>query len=443
MALVVPPELVQPFVGNIINTEEKLTEDEIAQVANNFNQDVNIATLTPNRVSAIANYFKDNVQNKKLRALLLDELNVLRAIPEQTGNVPPRQEDIVVDRFIDPLSPPLARQVIGDPRLFVPKQDVIDITDKVERLDQAYFDENQRIRDEFKRQGNKENAWRTNVWQAQHELDKIVSLPIIVNELTVGDRISLSGTRARASNIHNDLRDRQMALNAGLNRVRQIIQRVKRDPRAEISIEAPEIEQVLEEKIPTTKENLKEFTSQLQRELSKISSTDQNFIERLGREIRRGIAVHKPTDEHKIGSIKILSDSLSKVKEIIIEPHTTGKDILKLAHALGRENGVLLKIDGTDVVDIHGENKDFEKIANVIIKLLNDAPKGHALRLVYKPSHSFGGHFVGGMFTNMIYNKPEFSDVFHKRLPFGGFIGIPESSIGFRHNFLTLPVRVK
>ncbi|MCP4180158.1 MAG: hypothetical protein GY756_20530, partial [bacterium] len=102
--------------------------------------------------------------------------------------------------------------------------------------------------------------------------------------------------------------------------------------------------------------------------------------------------------------IRILSDKINNIKEIIIESHSTGEDILKLTHSLLREPAVLVDLDGKIILEVK-KNDDANKIMALIIELIQKGKKGEPIRMLYKSVSPVGGQYTGGAFTDILFNN--------------------------------------
>ncbi|MCP4179516.1 MAG: hypothetical protein GY756_17285 [bacterium] len=175
-----------------------------------------------------------------------------------------------------------------------------------------------------------------------------------------------------------------------------------------------------------TELNMKEFLKQLNAELKQIEKKDNRFIQKMGKEFRRGIAVHQAHKEHELRNIKVLSDNVKKIKEVIVEPLARGDDMLNLAHMLVREPGVLMTLDGETIIKLKGRAGEAARLLDILIKTLAAQPKNHALRLIYKPALKHGGHFLGGTFHDVMLKNNDHINLMSnlRQAPFSGH-GVP------------------
>ena len=425
---VVPPQLLDNYNQNILDVEEKLDQNEITQIANQFKNQVDLEKLSRMTLNQIHQYIGDNIQNKQLKAILQDTINLTRGIKE----IP--KEVLQIGQKQDPRS----GAPVGQTKLFAPTPQVVELEKDLIAVFRKFRAEKQRIEVE----GNFDKEKEIN-------LSDPIGRTLIAFK-NISDRLGKSLKRSdkaqfiRDGNIAIDPTKNPDEQTKALIRIADKLFRTIRQEERKIeqaTAFSPDIEKLSITGEPAAKRSLKEFTKGLKSELEAIEKGQPGHIEKVSKTFREGVAVHLPHDEHIIGHIKILSDHVKNIKEIIIEPFTSGKELLNLAHALAREDGILLDINGNDVLDIMGKNKDTKIIADKILELINKLPKGHALRLVYKPVHSFGGHFVGGAFTNAIYNKPDFRDSVFTGMPKGGFIGISNFDVPKTHDFLSLPIQ--
>ena len=88
--------------------------------------------------------------------------------------------------------------------------------------------------------------------------------------------------------------------------------------------------------------------------------------------------------------------------EIFIQEHTHLEDILKLADALSKEDGILENLTSSLELDIK-KNQDMHSITKFIQKAY-EAEGGTHVTLLYTPRNPQGGHHVGGALS-IIYDK--------------------------------------
>ena len=117
-----------------------------------------------------------------------------------------------------------------------------------------------------------------------------------------------------------------------------------------------------------------------------------------------------PTSEIVFGeSIEVKTDKMEGKYEITIKDTTPLEDLLKLADALSKEDGVLENFIGDKIFTIK-QDMDIHQITKFIQELYEDA-SGGLLRIIYIPDDPAGGMHVGGSLS-MIYDRkitPPFS----------------------------------
>jgi len=123
------------------------------------------------------------------------------------------------------------------------------------------------------------------------------------------------------------------------------------------------------------------------------------------RKSKRRKKVHAPIKITKLGKITIHRDSHpSSLREIIIDPETKKEDLLKLAHILQIESGLLMEKDGDGILRIV---KGKTKLSDVYHILITEFHKhlGQKTRLLYEPKQAVGGQFLDGFLSPIFRNK--------------------------------------
>lgn len=449
--LEVPEELIDRHENNILDVEENLTQGEIVRISNKFKHMIDFENAPQERIANVSSYIQEHVANKQLKAILSDQINVFRAIPEAAQVLAPSKQEILIKRDIDPRS----GVPIGQAKLFVPKQSDIELNNELRNKFDKHVERNQEIFDLDEKNEDfslddvdetMKNQFKENLINSFDELDIFMERLFNENIIDEDTKAEYLFNRDKIFDKNDDLdidefeeNDTVYRFNVKLLKRRLI--RGFRGARREIAIEPIRSVSLVPSGLPNTKENMKEFTKALNAELEAIKRKDFQFIN-IQKKKENGIAVHQPHDVHVIGNIKILSDKFNNVKEIIIEQKATGQDILNLASALIKEDGILVDLQGNKIIDIHSKNKNVKIIADLLIKLMSKLLPGDSLRLLYKPvNEAIGGQFIGGVFTDIFYNNPKLKHVAFKNQVKGGFIGSRDFGINHRHDFLRFPIQ--
>lgn len=422
--------IVTPAINQAIQeTDENLSPRDVSVLANQFKLQVPAEQLNTADFNDIVNYVSNQVPNTQLRSTLLETLNQTKGIKRRAMFGVQLPTPVTRDVTIQSIRTPSGEAKLS---VDVPSQEFLNIRRDIDDEKKTFDGEINRV-SAFRRPSDINRGLVNAAINTQQNLDVIFN-GLAANTNATERRIFNANTGQLASQLTTP-RQKIAAVLRNITSLRNIINRLDRSGLA-TKIRIADKAATLPERLPNTKQNLKRFTESLRREIKKIESKDRLFVEKLGKEFKRGFAVHMPQQIHNIGSIKILANNVEHVKEIIIEPYTNPEDIIKLSHALMREVGVLLMLDGTDVFDINKPNDTEEqiKLAEKIIELLKKQPQNSALRLVYKPVVKFGGQFVGGAFTDAIYNKQS-----NRELLFNQLIKANRNGRGIdllpRHNF--------
>ena len=394
------PLITNEHKENILNVEDNLTGNEILNIANEFKRVVDLDNLNPGQVTDLTNYVKDFVPNDDLRALLLQSINLVKSpfIKRRFGSSPVTSELQFQQRG----------EVVG---ISVPAQGVLNARESAFRIEEAFL----------RNMVDANNALTTNAFVNRANATIFQTTTSLNNIFQTIDRSILSNTQIQtfardigiATNVNAQIQTRQRAVTNALGRLSRMLGQAVGRP-LQRQVFAKKIGRAkIPSNLPNTRLTIKQFIKNIKDSERKKKKEKSFFAKSLGKEIKKALMI-VPHRENKIGSIRIFTDNINNIKEIIIQPNTKMKDILNLVHALSRDVGVIFTTDGEDFFTLKGKHQDDDKLIAKIIKFLKEN-RGVELRLLYKPVSQFGGHFVGGSFTNAIYNKNRLSDMLYQK----------------------------
>ncbi len=373
----------------LVDAEENITAREIQNITRDFIQHVPINSLTEIQSNELSQYLIDHVKNQQLRGLLLETINLGRAKPLKslegaraaTRGLVFRQagEDIVLS----------AKAAEGE---FGPE--VVQANDFLTRQIKAIPD----IEDLRKRDDEYQKLL--------NDFEEVIEeeFKILRPRMSAGDKVKADNFFSRSTVSRTDIRKKKVRGRAqNLSKLASLLVRVRQlkpeGPPTRFRGPGRKSRAAKLAGISSAKINLKEFSEQLKRDLksTRLKSSKKSS--------KKSKGVHRPSVTHEIGDISIFSDNIKRVKEIAIPASIGADDLIKLALALSKEDGVLLTIDGEDIASIvRGEGLEelLKKLAELV---LVSSKKKDVLRLLYKPAFALGGHFVGGSFTHPLFNR--------------------------------------
>lgn len=417
---------VDEWNSDIVKIEKNMSNADIVKAANIFLEDFDASQ--PENFNNMVAYVKEHVENEKLRKLLLEELNLLaKDVPEaiilatiqpkgQVGLTGPTPSSIkaikAIEQFrienIKALEQSTATSQVADP-------------------DEEDFFKQENIRKVIRSMGISLKSFKKENLFSSEEV-------IFANTLLARLQLKFDSSRQQFKKAKVDF-DTGFANLDKFNEFNELstFYETKIPDLLNLFLTQTTTKGLTENQaFLSTKTNLKAFTDQLKNETDSIKRlqniSDTEFARKIGLQFKEGLAIHDAHKEHSMGHIKILTNENKKIKEIIIEPFATNEDILKLAHALHRENGILVDLEGNEIFTVKkGSNNERELILK-LLKLFEKIGKNHVLRLLYKSNNPIGGHFVGGAFTQPIYGFQNIRHILTNKfspIPEEGFHGLP------------------
>lgn len=120
---------------------------------------------------------------------------------------------------------------------------------------------------------------------------------------------------------------------------------------------------------------------------------------------KKQMKFHAPLKTTKLGTIIIHRDiHPSSLREIILEKTTKKKDMLKLAHILQIESGLLMDKDSQPLLNIVKGKTKLEDIHHVLMVEFHKH-LGHRTKFLYQPKSNVGGQFLDGFLAPIF--RPE------------------------------------
>ncbi len=428
-------QIIQEGLFDDVETEElsleaNLTNKQILEIAQEFLDDIPFAQLGKKGFNDLVKYVTTHFKNEKLRRIILEELNLIgfREIPEKEITI--KEEKGVVELEFSREEAVKSLKILDrlDSDLEAIEDDISDLgriektkrTRKIQRLSRDLRSKSLKINNDLSSSERKKLERNFNILKlkfnpAESDLDEV--------------NLSLDQFR--------DL-DKKEILDDSANILKDAVNRIKGTRR----IIASKPSKKVTGRELKTETNLDEFVKQLKRELKDIQKfqnlSDKQLAKKIGKEFRKTI-MHRPKKKHKIGAITILTNDAKKIKEIIVEPFATNRDVVKLANALRREEGTIVDLNGKVLLKIK-KDMSAKEILKVLFVLIRKLKTDHALRLLYQPKSMFGGSFLGGALTDHLYNKNNLKHIMFDRfmnVPRHGFHGFDSivstrNSIGFR-----------
>jgi hypothetical protein len=144
-----------------------------------------------------------------------------------------------------------------------------------------------------------------------------------------------------------------------------------------------------------TKKSMKEFLEDIK---IKLKSSEKI------KKPEKGLFIDNVKDEHNIGDINIYTDD-NGIKEIIIPYNVSHSDLAKICHALVNDPGLLVDINGSILTNIKNKSQ-YTNVFNLILGLVKKLERYANLYLIYRPDSKLTP-YLGGSFTNHIYNKSD------------------------------------
>ncbi len=378
--------------------QQNIPERQFRRIAQEFIDDINFDDFTSKELTALSDEIINHVANEDLRFILLEELN--------------RVVEVGSARFTaEQISPIITEEQVGL-ELKIPTEEFAKILNEFEVFEDEVEEEAEKVAGfEFKNvKKNKQRAIKKlNVYEnligKLRNLLRKENVTFNENDIGIDDvntfREDLEDDPELAENILIQLTESIIDVDKFIrNTVFKLGQKRKGRPA-----------KIVEPNLGIAKQSIADFIKELRREINQLKEKDEFFAKRIGIEVSKGIGVHQPHKEHDIGKIKIFSDKTTGIKEILIKMDVTGDDLVKLVHSLTRTSGVLVDIDGNEIIEIVGVNKDFNKVFKAIMEFIEKQPKGHSVRLIYKALNKVGEHIVGGAFTHHFFNKNKFKNI--------------------------------
>lgn len=391
-AAVTPEEMIEAeldFGRALTQAEENLPPAEVQAIAEDFARKIKWERLTEDDVNGLSQYFIDHVQNPQLRGLLLETMNIAITRPESRfedrrpdprGFVFTQTGDDIVLTTDNPAGAERARRVSNAAE---------DISESIRSIKTDLVGNVRRQNEEFAILVDDNRELLT----AEFESLKARMSQDVRRKAAKNLEAASALTRAGTARVGKGRAD-------GLRRLAEMLKGARQDipltvPRFKAARASSTSNRISD--LPNAKSTLKAFAEELQRDLRATRLKGKQ-------DAKKSKGVQRPTLTHNIGDIHIFSDSIMRVKEISIPPHVSGNDLIKLVLALTREDGVLVGLDGTEIADIRrGQASD--SLLQALFKLIVTAKE--PIRMLYKPAFPLGGHFLGGSFTDALFNRFE------------------------------------
>ncbi|MCP4180126.1 MAG: hypothetical protein GY756_20370, partial [bacterium] len=299
MAAPNPVNLINAAYGaDIRNLEENMTPPQVAHVVNRIKNHLNFRTLRDVELNSIIDYTANHIVNKDVKNILLETINLIkgRNPSKATRHGTPR---VQAEGHIRPGRIRIIRKNIPGigfiPAIIAPTQDIATTDEEFEKLDEKYV-----------RERNNANRLKSDRKRSDAAISFVGDLEEVLANNDIFSRLSRRDVEVylrekakiftRNNTRQNMTNSRQKMLAA--NKIKDFIAwkiRILEGVAAPILRSGVRAEKKVEiADLPTTKQNLKQFTADLKRERERLARQENKSLSKLSKSIRKGLAIHSP-----------------------------------------------------------------------------------------------------------------------------------------------------